>query len=85
MTLPLARELGPLGIRVMCIAPGVFNTAMMQRAPEPVKKMLVDHACFPKRLGYPNEFARLAKSIIENPYLNGECIRLDAAIRMPKL
>jgi NAD(P)-dependent dehydrogenase (short-subunit alcohol dehydrogenase family) len=83
MTLPVARELGPLGIRVMCIAPGVFATPMMAKMPEEVKRGLGELAPFPSRLGEPAEFAALVQHVIENPYLNGEVIRLDGAMRMP--
>lgn len=83
MTLPMARDLGPNGIRVMCIAPGVFATPMVQKMPAEVKERLADLAPFPGRFGKPPEFALLVAHIIENPYLNGEIIRLDAAMRMP--
>ncbi len=83
MTLPLARDLGSLGIRVNTIAPGVFNTPMMQSMPDEVRKPLEEIVQFPKRLGLPTEFARLAEHIADNTYLNGETIRLDGGIRMP--
>jgi NAD(P)-dependent dehydrogenase (short-subunit alcohol dehydrogenase family) len=82
MTLPLARECGNYGIRAMTIAPGIFNTPMMASLPEDVLKSLASMPPFPKRLGEPKEFAQLVQHIIENPMLNGEVIRLDAAIRM---
>lgn len=82
MTLPLARECAEYGIRVMTIAPGLFNTPMMAGLPEAVREELVKMPPFPKRLGDPEEYALLAKHIIENSMLNGEVIRLDAAIRM---
>ncbi|NNL43491.1 MAG: SDR family NAD(P)-dependent oxidoreductase, partial [Desulfobacterales bacterium] len=82
MTLPIAREFADYGIRVMTIAPGLFDTPMMAELPENVKEALNLMIPFPKRLGKPVEFALLAKHIIENPILNGEIIRLDSAIRM---
>jgi NAD(P)-dependent dehydrogenase (short-subunit alcohol dehydrogenase family) len=82
MTLPMARELGKHGIRVVSIAPGVINTPMMQNAPEAVRKSLEDQVPFPPRLGEPAEFAALVSHVFENPYLNGSVIRLDGAIRM---
>ena len=83
MTLPIARDLGPHGIRVNTIAPGVINTPMMQGMPEEVRKPLEDMVQFPKRLGHPEEFAKLAAHIVDNAYINGETIRLDGGIRMP--
>ncbi len=82
MMLPLARELNRHGIRVMTIAPGVFATPMMQSLPEKAHKQLEAAIPYPKRLGNPNEFAKLVMHIIDNAYLNGEVIRLDGAIRM---
>jgi len=83
MTLPLAREFARFGIRVMTIAPGVFETPMVSgELPVEVQKALSATIPFPNRLGRPAEFARLVLSIIENPFLNGETIRLDAAQRM---
>ena len=82
MMLPLARELTRHGIRVMTIAPGVFATPMMQSLPEKARKQLEAAVPYPKRLGNPNEFAKLVMHIIDNAYLNGEVIRLDGAIRM---
>ena len=82
MTLPIARDLSSLGIRVCTIAPGLFNTPMMAMLPEDAKKSLGAQVPFPSRLGEPSEFALLAMSIVENPMLNGETIRLDGAIRM---
>lgn len=82
MTLPAARELARFGIRVMTIAPGVFETPMVQRMPDEVKKSLGSAVPFPSRLGKPAEFAELAIHIIENSMLNGEVIRLDGAVRM---
>jgi NAD(P)-dependent dehydrogenase (short-subunit alcohol dehydrogenase family) len=82
MTLPLARDLSSIGIRVMAIAPGIFDTPMLAGMPEDVRKALGAMVPFPKRLGRPSEYAQLARDIIENPMLNGEVIRLDGAIRM---
>ncbi|CRK81036.1 3-hydroxyacyl-CoA dehydrogenase [Neobacillus massiliamazoniensis] len=82
MTLPIARELAGFGIRVMTIAPGLFETPLLGQVPEELRIALGKQIPFPSRLGKPNEFAMLAKSIIENPMLNGETIRLDGAIRM---
>ncbi|MFC3851325.1 3-hydroxyacyl-CoA dehydrogenase [Salinispirillum marinum] len=82
MTLPIARELADFGIRVMTIAPGLFKTPMMDVLPEEVQRSLGESVPFPARLGEPDEFARLACHIIENPMLNGEVIRLDGALRM---
>ena len=82
MMLPLARELARHGIRVMTIAPGVFATPMMETIPEKAREQLESGVPYPKRLGNPNEFAKLVTHIIDNAYLNGEVIRLDGAIRM---
>ncbi len=82
MTLPIARDLSPLGIRVMTIAPGVLDTPLMSLLPDEKRQPLIDMVQSPKRLGYPGEFAQLAAHIVENAYLNGETIRLDGAIRM---
>ncbi|GAA5004859.1 3-hydroxyacyl-CoA dehydrogenase [Acinetobacter puyangensis] len=82
MTLPLARELARDAIRVMTIAPGIMATPMLLNMPVEVQQALGDMVPFPKRLGQPEEFAKLAQHIIENTYLNGEVIRLDGAIRM---
>ncbi len=83
MTLPIARELAQFGIRVMTIAPGIMETPMMSGMPQPVQESLAAAMPFPKRLGKANEYAKLVLHIIDNVYLNGEVIRLDAAIRMP--
>jgi NAD(P)-dependent dehydrogenase (short-subunit alcohol dehydrogenase family) len=83
MTLPIARELGRSGIRVVTIAPGIFETPMMALLPEPAREHLLDQTVFPRRLGDPSEFAALVRHVIENRMLNGEVIRLDGAIRMP--
>ena len=82
MTLPAAREFGPFGIRVMTIAPGIIKTPMMASLPAEVEESLSAQLPFPKRLGQASEYARLAQHIIENSYLNGDVIRLDAALRM---
>jgi len=82
MTLPIARELARFGIRVMTIAPGTFDTPMLAGASEAVRNSLGQQVPFPSRLGRPDEYAALAKHIIENEMLNGEIIRLDGAIRM---
>jgi Cu2+-exporting ATPase len=82
MTLPIARELARFGIRVMTIAPGIFDTPMVAGASEAVRSSLGQQVPFPPRLGRPSEYAALAKHIIENEMLNGEVIRLDGGIRM---
>ena len=82
MTLPIARELARSGIRVVTIAPGIFETPMMAAMSSEVQEALGKSVPFPPRLGRPNEFAQLVEHIIENAYLNGEVIRLDGAIRM---
>jgi 3-hydroxyacyl-CoA dehydrogenase / 3-hydroxy-2-methylbutyryl-CoA dehydrogenase len=82
LTLPIARELAAHGIRCMTIAPGLFKTPMVESLPEAVQKSLGEMPPFPKRPGKPSEFAQLVRHIIENPMLNGEVIRIDAAMRM---
>ena len=82
MTLPIARELAKFGIRVMTIAPGIFDTPMLQGMSEEIRASLGAQIPFPSRLGRPDEYAALVKHIIENEVLNGEVIRLDGAIRM---
>ncbi len=82
MTLPIARDLAELGIRVVTIAPGLFDTPLLASLPEPVRVSLAKQIPFPSRLGRPPEYAALAVHIIENAMLNGETIRLDGAIRM---
>jgi NAD(P)-dependent dehydrogenase (short-subunit alcohol dehydrogenase family) len=82
MTLPAARELARFGIRVMAIAPGIFETPMLLAFPKEVQESLGKTVPFPPRLGKPAEYAALARHIIENPMLNGEVIRLDGALRM---
>ena len=82
MTLPIARDLMGEGIRVNTILPGIFDTPLLQGAPQPVKDALAASVPFPKRLGDPAEYAHLALTLIENGYFNGEDIRLDGGIRM---
>ncbi|MFH0788195.1 MAG: 3-hydroxyacyl-CoA dehydrogenase [Pseudomonadota bacterium] len=82
MTLPIARECADYGIRVLTIAPGLFLTPLVETLPQNIKDSLVSQFPFPKRFGKPSEFALLVRQIIENPMLNGETIRLDAALRM---
>ena len=82
MTLPIARDLMGEGIRVNTILPGIFNTPLLQGAPENVKAALAASVPFPKRLGNPDEYAHLAETMITNGYFNGETVRLDGAIRM---
>ena len=82
MTLPIARELARFGIRVMTIAPGIFETPMLANLPEDAKVSLGQQVPFPARMGQPAEYAALVKHILENQMLNGEVIRLDGAIRM---
>jgi NAD(P)-dependent dehydrogenase (short-subunit alcohol dehydrogenase family) len=82
MTLPVARDLARLGIRVMTIAPGIFETPMVAMMSEELRASLSNQIPFPARLGRAEEYAQLAQAIIENPYLNGEVIRLDGAVRM---
>jgi NAD(P)-dependent dehydrogenase (short-subunit alcohol dehydrogenase family) len=82
LTLPMARDLARSGVRVMTIAPGIFETPMLMGMPEEVRDALGKMVPFPPRLGRPDEYAHLARTIIENTMLNGETIRLDGAIRM---
>ena len=82
MTIPAARDLSPIGVRVSTIAPGIFDTPMMAALPDKAKQALAQSVVFPKRLGDPAQYADLAAHIIDNPYLNGETIRLDGALRM---
>jgi NAD(P)-dependent dehydrogenase (short-subunit alcohol dehydrogenase family) len=82
MTLPVARDLATLGIRVVAIAPGIFDTPMLAGLPEAARESLGKQVPFPSRLGRPEEYAALVRHIIENQMLNGEVIRLDGAIRM---
>ncbi|MDP4589751.1 MAG: SDR family oxidoreductase [Burkholderiaceae bacterium] len=83
MTLPIARDLAPIGIRCMTIAPGIFGTPMVYGMPQNVQDALAASIPFPSRLGRPDDFAKLVLHIIDNDMLNGETIRLDGAIRMP--
>ena len=82
MTLPIARDFASQGIRVMTIAPGLFETPLLLALPEKVRKFLAQTVPFPSRLGLPDEYAQLVQSIVENPMLNGEVIRIDGALRM---
>lgn len=82
LTLPVARELAGVGVRVMAIAPGLFDTPMMDGFPPKVRQSLEGQLLFPARFGRPEEFATLAQHIIENPMLNGSVIRLDGGVRM---
>ena len=82
MTLPAARDLSRNGIRVMSIAPGIFDTPLLAGLPEPARVSLGQQVPFPSRLGRPREYALLVRQIVENPMLNGEVIRLDGALRM---
>ena len=83
MTLPIARELARSGIRVVTIAPGLFDTPMLGALPEEKRAALASDVVFPKRLGNPDEYGALVAAIVENGYLNGETIRLDGSLRMP--
>jgi NAD(P)-dependent dehydrogenase (short-subunit alcohol dehydrogenase family) len=83
MCLPAAREFAKMGVRVMAIAPGLFNTPMMEGLPEETTAGIVANVPFPHRLGDPGEYAQMVTQIVENPYLNGTTIRLDAAVRLP--
>ncbi len=81
MCLTMARDLGSLGIRVLAIAPSLFETGITAGIPEEMARALTEDAAFPKRLGRPDEYAKLALAIIDNPMLNGQCLRLDAGQR----
>lgn len=83
MTLPMARDLAPIGIRVCAIAPGTMGTPLMMMAPAPMREKLVEQIIHPHRLGKPEEFGELVEMIARNSYLNGENIRLDGALRFP--
>jgi NAD(P)-dependent dehydrogenase (short-subunit alcohol dehydrogenase family) len=83
MTLPAARDLAPAGIRVLTIAPGLFDTPMLGALPPDKRAALAADVVFPKRLGDPDEYGALVAAIVENGYLNGETIRLDGSLRMP--
>jgi len=82
MTLPLARDLASIGVRVNAIAPGIMDTPMLAAMPDDVKQQLAEVHMFPKRLGEPDEFAALAQHLVENTLINGAVVRLDAAARM---
>jgi len=82
MTLPMARDLASHGIRVVTIAPGLFETPLLMALPEKVQKFLASTVPFPNRLGLPEEYAQLVQSVVENPMMNGEVIRIDGALRM---
>ena len=82
MTLPVARDLMANGIRVNTILPGIFETPMMAGMPQQVQDALAEMVPFPKRLGKPEEYAKLALFMVEHDYINGESVRLDGAIRM---
>jgi 3-hydroxyacyl-CoA dehydrogenase/3-hydroxy-2-methylbutyryl-CoA dehydrogenase len=83
MTLPMARELSRYGIRVMTIAPGLFETPLLSRLPESAREELGNSVPCPRRLGNPDEFGALVGTVLSNPMLNGSVIRLDGALRMP--
>jgi NAD(P)-dependent dehydrogenase (short-subunit alcohol dehydrogenase family) len=82
MCLPLARDLAWLGIRVVTVAPGIMGTRMLYDGPMELQEKLVAEHAFPKRPGRPEEFAALVAAVVENPLVNGETIRLDAAARL---
>uniref|UniRef100_A0A0P4WCA6 3-hydroxyacyl-CoA dehydrogenase type-2 n=1 Tax=Scylla olivacea TaxID=85551 RepID=A0A0P4WCA6_SCYOL len=82
LTLPLARDLAPIGIRVCTVAPGLFRTPLLESLPEKVQTFLAKTVPFPPRLGDPSEFAQLVEAIVANPMMNGETVRLDGALRM---
>ncbi|MFP4073613.1 MAG: SDR family NAD(P)-dependent oxidoreductase [Actinomycetota bacterium] len=83
MTLPIARDLAGIGVRVNTVAPGIMDTPLLADAPQELRDSLAELAVFPRRLGTPDDFAHLVTAIVENPMLNGEVIRLDAGARMP--
>ncbi len=83
MTLPAARDLAPVGIRVVTIAPGIFDTPMLGALPEDKRAALAADVVFPKRLGSPDEYGAMVSAVVANGYLNGETIRLDGSLRMP--
>lgn len=82
LTLPLARDLASQKVRVCAIAPGIFGTPMLRGLPQNVQDALAEEVTFPKRLGEPEEYARLAAFMVESPYMNGETVRIDGALRM---
>jgi NAD(P)-dependent dehydrogenase (short-subunit alcohol dehydrogenase family) len=83
MTLPAARDLAPVGVRVLTIAPGIFETPMLGQLREEAREALIKNVVFPKRLGQPSDYAALVAHMVENSYLNGETVRIDASLRMP--
>jgi NAD(P)-dependent dehydrogenase (short-subunit alcohol dehydrogenase family) len=83
MTLPAARDLAPVGIRVCTIAPGLFDTPLLGQLPEDQRQALAKDVVFPRRLGRADEYAALVRSVVENSYINGEVLRLDGGLRMP--
>lgn len=83
MTLPIARDLAGVGIRVNTVAPGIMDTPLLDAAPDELREALARLSVFPRRLGTPEDFGHLVSSIVENPFINGEVVRLDAAARMP--
>jgi NAD(P)-dependent dehydrogenase (short-subunit alcohol dehydrogenase family) len=83
LTLPVARDLASVGIRVNTIAPGLMDTPLLGLLPAPAKQALGEGVLFPKRLGEADDFAQLAVAIIQNSYINGEVIRIDGGLRMP--
>ncbi|MHB1488160.1 MAG: SDR family NAD(P)-dependent oxidoreductase, partial [Acidimicrobiales bacterium] len=83
MTLPAARDLSPVGIRVLTIAPGLMDTPLLGLLPQEARAALASGVPFPKRLGTPDDYASLVQQMVENGYLNGETVRLDGALRMP--
>lgn len=83
MTLPISRDLASYGIRVNTVAPGLFLTPMMASLPEAAREALAQQPLMPKRLGKPSELAHLVRFMIENPYINGEVVRLDGGVRLP--
>ncbi|MET8570679.1 SDR family NAD(P)-dependent oxidoreductase [Streptomyces sp. NPDC004783] len=85
MTLPLARELAEHAVRVVTVAPGLFETSLLETVPPPVRDLLRRQIPHPRRMGDPDEFASFVAHVIDNPMLNGETVRLDAALRMPVL
>lgn len=82
LTLPMARDLSSLGVRVNCIAPGIIDTNLLAGLNDEMRETLAATVPFPKRLGKPEDFAHLVLSVIENGYMNGETIRMDGALRM---
>jgi NAD(P)-dependent dehydrogenase (short-subunit alcohol dehydrogenase family) len=83
LTVPAARELAGIGVRVLAVAPGLFFTPMMETLPEEVQQSLGASIPFPKRLGRPDEFAALVQHLVENVHMNGEVVRIDGALRLP--